>query len=270
MCRSGANCSRSLCFFAHSQAELRAPCQPMVLLEQQRQKQQLFVTPTGYGTLTAVAGGAAGLRPAMNGLAMQMRSDANSWPLVAEPGSGSSGMMNQRSLLLGVAQGQLGSVAGHVYTLGSTGDLSSCSNVSSSGAVMLVPAQTSMLTIPSQQPQTVLKPSEYLLLQQQQQLPQQQQLQVYSNQYDNLQLQLQQQPVAMSNVAQVAGVSAANLPGTYVTVPVQSDVMGGPTGFVASNQYLVQQSAQGYSLPTLAAEPVLTVSGGMCIMPPGI
>ena len=75
MCRSGTSCKRSLCFFAHTQAELRAPCQPKVLLERQMKTcipeaatQQYMQPVPALAEITAAAEG--GKEHHVNGLDM--------------------------------------------------------------------------------------------------------------------------------------------------------------------------------------------------------
>lgn len=275
MCRSGAGCNRSLCFFAHSQAELRAPCQPLVLLQrqqQEQQQQQTQIPPMGYGSLAAAA---AGVRPVVNGYNVQLRNDVNGWPLTADQGQGSSG--NQRSVLLGTAPNQLGSAQNVLYTLGSANDMStSSSGNSSSGAVMLVPGQgvvpaTSMISIPAQpqQQQAGLTPSEYLLLQHHQW---QQGPQVTPSQLNTLQLQLQQpqQQISMQGMPQMSALPTTSMAGSYISIPA-TETAGSSGGYVSSNGLFVQQYPQSYNLPLVGtAEVVSAVSGGMCMLRPGI
>lgn len=251
----------------------------MVLLERQQQQQMLqqprYIPAMGFNSLAAAAGGA--VRPALGtyGL-MQLRNDVSGWPFVVDPNT----VAGSRQVLLGGMPGQIGAAAvgapgSAIYALGSAPDLTvSDSSNSSSTALMFVPGQAgvpaTMLSLPAQQQQQgLLRPSEYLLLKQQQWQQQQQQLQQVSPaQLEALQLQMQQQQLGDHQAGVQAGISslpAAGMTAPYMTVPVPEAAATSTGVYVQPQQY-----PQSYMIHAAGGDVISAVSSGLCMLPRGV
>lgn len=263
MCRSGASCQRSLCFFAHSAEELRTPGSTheyQVLL----QRTAATMPPPGPTALAAVpeVSSLRGLPPQANlhvSSDMAQAAAAAAWPLGVDESSSSFSSQASRIVMgPGVA-----SAAGSRSA--SETDMSILQGLSS--PLVILPAQG--------QQQLLASPAALLQLQQQQELQRRQarymelQLQLQlKQQQDNaraafLQLELQKQQAVAAAAAgtypALGEVSAAGFSGLNPAVDIAISSGLGPLGCDSLSQGLVSSA--------LAA--AVISSGGQTLLPSG-
>jgi hypothetical protein len=210
MCRSGAKCQRSLCFFAHSAAELRSPGST--------HEQNIPLPLPAAGSVSAPPPAPAGNLLGLSAVQVQQFIDEPVQSIIplntAVEQSGSSyGSQASRMLLppvLGNTSGSVSSNASDTEWVGLS------SPVMLSSPIMVLPAQ-------QQQPQQQqVLPSAALLLR----LQQQQELQRRQARFMELQLQLKQQQESMHTALLQAELQQQQL--AALSHPLQ--VCGGGAG----------------------------------------